>query len=367
MNFPVISRNLVPTFHAYKPLFFRLTEMKDQEKLNVLIASNDGITYHDFIYDQLKDLIKGRNPRIRLNEVEYRELIDIHLSRCRIEHYGVWVFYPWSRRLVHLLDKDEFIEVRTLRNLYKITPEEQQFLSQKSIGIIGLSVGQSIALTLAMERSCGELRLADFDCLELSNMNRIRTSVHNLGLPKVVLAAREILEIDPYLKVTCFEEGLSEENMDTFFRAGGKLDLLVEECDGLEMKVLSRRKARQLGIPVLMDTNDRGMLDIERFDLEPDRPLLHGLIDHLDPMKLSTLTRAEKVTLVLKILGDEQISKRGMVSMLEIGNSITTWPQLASSVTLGGAMITDISRRILLGQINKSGRFYVDLEDIIRD
>lgn len=67
-----------------------------------------------------------------------------------------------------------------------------------------------------MERICGELRLADFDLLELTNLNRIRTGVHNLGLAKVYSVAREIAEIDPFLKVVCFPQGLSEDNLDEF-------------------------------------------------------------------------------------------------------------------------------------------------------
>ncbi|HRF79656.1 MAG TPA: hypothetical protein PL070_06180, partial [Flavobacteriales bacterium] len=91
--------------------------------------------------------------------------------------YGVWVFYPWADRLVHLLDEPEFALVRTDRNRNKITREEQAELATKKVGVIGLSVGQSVSLTLALERSFGEIRLADFDTLELSNLNRIRSGV----------------------------------------------------------------------------------------------------------------------------------------------------------------------------------------------
>ncbi|KAA6438975.1 Rv1355c family protein [Dyadobacter flavalbus] len=361
------KQDSAPVSHSYQPMFFRLTKVEDQERLNSLLAATEGIFYHDSVYEQLKELIKIRNPQSRLAENDYKEIIDFHLNNCSMEQYGTWVFYPWSKRLVHMLDYEEFLEVRTSRNIYKITPEEQQILIQKRIGIVGLSVGHAIALTLTTERCCGELRLADFDSLELSNLNRVRTGVHNLGLPKVVIAAREIMEIDPYLSVTCFTEGLTEDNLDSFFLHNGKIDLLVEECDGLDCKIFSRQKARQLGIPVLMDTNDRGMLDIERFDLEPGRALLHGLIEHLEPENLKTLTSAEKVALVVKILGDEQISERCRISMSEIGKSITAWPQLASSVMLGGAMVTDVSRRILLGQLHTSGRFYVDLDEIVKN
>ena len=232
---------------------------------------------------------------------------------------------------------------------------------------MGLSVGQSIALTIVMERVCGELRLADFDTAELSNLNRIRTGVHNLGLNKTIIAAREIYEIDPFLNVKLFNDGLNDANMDEFFLGEGKLDLFIEVCDGLNVKIKSRYKAREFQIPVVMDTNDRGMLDVERFDREPARPILHGLADGLDPESIEHLTNEEKIPYILKIVGADTMSKRLKASMLEVKKSINTWPQLASSVTLGGGVTTDVCRRILLDQFHDSGRYYVDLDEIIND
>src|SRR5690606_8877090 len=112
-----------------------------------------------------------------------------------------------------ILEEEDFIKLRTSRNRYKISDAEQKALFTKKIGIIGLSVGQSVALSLAMERSFGELRIADFDTLDLSNMNRIRTGLYNLGLSKSWMVAREIAEIDPFLKVTVYDQGITEENM----------------------------------------------------------------------------------------------------------------------------------------------------------
>ncbi|XFE76024.1 ThiF family adenylyltransferase [Algoriphagus halophilus] len=92
--------------------------------------------------------------------------------------------------MVHVLAEEEFIKIRTLRNNFKITPSEQDLLSKKKVGIVGLSVGQSIALAMTLERGYGEIRLADFDTLELSNLNRLKAGVTSLGLEKVILAAR---------------------------------------------------------------------------------------------------------------------------------------------------------------------------------
>ena len=352
---------------VHKPIILRLDNSRDKATLSKLLEDSKVTFVCDEIYGQLQELIKSLNPSAIISQDEYPELINKHLAGKDIQEYGVWVYYPWSQRLVHLLDEKEFIEVRTNRNRNKITTEEQNKLKTKKIGIVGLSVGQSIALTLAMERTCGELRLADFDTAELSNLNRIRTGTHNLGLNKTVIAAREILEIDPFLNVKIFTDGLHNGNMDDFFLGESKLYLFVEVCYGLDAKIESRYKAREYQIPVVMDTNDRGMIDVERFDIEPQRPVLHGLADGLNPESIKDLTNEQKIPYILKMVGADTMSARLKASMLEVRKTINTWPQLASSVALGGAATTDICRRILLDQFHDSGRYYVDLDEIISD
>lgn len=352
---------------VYVPEFFRLIVPKEKIAFDTLLSHGKVLFIHDEIYNQLQELIKSQNPSIKIKPDDYGPLITKHLNGTDIKDYGVWVYYAWSGRLIHLLDEHEFVEVRTNRNQYKITRPEQQLLTTKKIGIVGLSVGQSIALTMAMERICGEIRLADFDTAELSNLNRLRTGLHNLGINKTILAAREILEIDPFIKVKVFYEGLHKQNIDDFFTKDGNLDLFIEVCDGLDIKIESRFKARELKIPVVMDTNDRGMLDIERFDLEPTRPILHGLADGLDPGNIKGLSNEEKIPYILKMVGAETISTRLKASMMEVEQSINTWPQLGSSVVLGGALTTDVCRRILLDQFRGSGRYYVDFDDLVKD
>jgi len=352
---------------TWRPHFFRLESESTQNELIGLIEKKAPIVTDD-MESQLTELVKARNPKGKMKRAEIDSAIAKHLQGVDMLQYGNWVYYPWSNRLVHLLPEDEFVEVRTNRNHYKISPAEEQILAQKKVGLIGLSVGQSVAVTMAMERGFGELRLADFDELELTNLNRIRTGVHNLGVSKTISVAREIMEIDPYLNVKCFTDGLNEKNIEQFFTEGGNLDLLIDECDGLDMKIIARWKAREMNIPVVMEASDRGMVDVERFDLEPDRPLLHGMVDDLSPEKLKTLeTNEDKIPYMLAIVGADTISTRAKASMLEIGETISTWPQLASAVTLGGGITADVVRRIFLDQFQSSGRYYMDVEEIIGD
>ncbi|GIV32599.1 MAG: hypothetical protein KatS3mg031_0134 [Chitinophagales bacterium] len=352
----------------YKPLFYRLSDARDAERFEELLDT-PGLRVSDELNGQLRELIKLKNPTIRFSPDELNRAAREYLQGRPSSAYGVWVYYPWLNHVVHILDKEEYRLLRTNRNQYKITPEERAILETKKIGVLGLSVGQSVALTLSMERGYGELRIADFDVLELTNLNRIRSGVQDLGLLKTVSTARQIAEIDPFLNVKCFHQGLTEDNLEEFLLEGGKLDLLIDECDGLDIKILARLKARELKIPVLMETSDRGMLDVERFDLEPNRPILHGLIDHLDlnPANLKGLTNEEKIPYVLPMVGLETMSDRLKASMLEVEQSITTWPQLASDVILGGALSASVCRRIFLDQFRASGRFFVDINEIVSE
>lgn len=352
----IITMNYNNIELVYQPIIYSPTS--EEKEIKALMEK--GALVFDQIDSQFQELIKIKHPKENFTDTELaskaKEITDTPF------YYGVWVYYPWNNQLLHLLGEEEFALVRTSRNQHKITVKEQAELNVKKIGIIGLSVGHSIAITLAMERAFGELRLCDFDVLELSNYNRIRTKLTHIGMKKTVSVAREIAEIDPFLNVRCFHEGLTTENIDAFFCEGGMLDLCVDECDGIDMKILCRLKAIEYRVPVIMEASDNCTLDVERFDLEPGRPILHGKLKGLDPSKVADLkTSEEKMPYMLAFVPPHMMSTRMAASFLELGQSISTWPQLASSVNYGGGICASISRQILLGQHTSSGKWQLDV------
>ena len=92
-----------------------------------------GITVLDQIEQQLKEFIKLSHPTRCLTASEIDSLLQAHIGSTPLWQYGCWFYYPWSNRLVHLLDEHEFVSVRTSRNQYKITPEEREILQKKKI------------------------------------------------------------------------------------------------------------------------------------------------------------------------------------------------------------------------------------------
>jgi molybdopterin/thiamine biosynthesis adenylyltransferase len=275
----------------------------------------------------------------------------------------VYCVLPWRLEVYKILREDQYVFLRTIRNRYELDFAEQAHLSQCKIGIIGLSVGHSVAVPLALERICGEMRLADFDRLELSNMNRLPFGLSQLGERKVINSARAIAELDPFLEVKVFENGISEENIEEFLFDGGKLDIVIDECDSGDVKLLTRLVCRKHGIPVLMELSNRGVLDVERFDLEPNRPLLHGMLEGC--AYSSDLSDEERRNLLMRVIDFDQVSSRGKLSLPEVGKSIRSWPQLGADVLSGGAVVAMTAKNILLGRKVNSGRVYVDIQSRI--
>ncbi|MBP2326937.1 nitroreductase [Kibdelosporangium banguiense] len=370
MNSP--DRSSALTSIPWRPTIFDPSDAEDRGQLDELVSSGRVFQTSDTLQMQLRDLAKARCPA---DDCE-SDGVDEILAGVPLSEYGRWVYYPWSGRLVRLLPPDEFRELRLDRNRPKSVPKETSRLVGFTVGIAGLSVGNVIALTLALEGTVGHIRLADFDTLELSNMNRIRAGVHDIGLAKPVIAAQQIAELDPYLGVSVLG-GIEADTIEKFMLGGPELgpplNALIDQCDSMNTKFLLRQWTRSLRLPVVMNTSDRGMLDIERFDLEPARPFLHGRTGDAPDVgeggfrEGDDAEMARKYAAVLRFFNEDGMSANLGAAFVELGSTISSWPQLASDVVLGGAAVTTAVRCLALGTPLPSGRRYLDLDTSVRE
>ncbi|MEU8896350.1 Rv1355c family protein [Nocardia sp. NPDC048505] len=326
-----------------------------------------GVDYRPLILDESapEDLAVlaqlRKSPRVRI--VDLRDMLRLELGKITEPPTATssdrWVYYPWRRALVGLLDEVSYRAIRLDRNRNKLTRAEQERLGELRIGVVGQSVGHACAYTIALEGGCGMLRLADFDEIELSNLNRVPGNIFDIGVNKSIVTARRIAELDPYLPVEVCTAGVTEESVDEFLDG---LTLVVEECDSLDIKFAVREGARRHRVPLLMETSDRGLFDVERYDLEPGRLPFHGLLGATTGADLRGLSTKDKAPHVMRILDPGELSARMAASLVEIDETVTTWPQLGSEVQLGAAIVAGAVRRIGLGQKLSSGRVRIDLE-----
>ncbi|MBD0022808.1 thiamine biosynthesis protein ThiF [Gordonia pseudamarae] len=278
-----------------------------------------------------------------------------------------YVAYPWRKTLVRLPDAETFYRLRTARNRYLITDDEQRRWRDAVVAVAGLSVGASVLHACAMT-GARTLRIADSDTLGPTNLNRLAGSVCDLGVPKATLAARRLLETDPYADVTAFGDGVTVGNIGAFLGGDGQrpVDIVLEEVDDLAMKVEIRRQARARGIPVVMvtDDGDNVIVDVERYDLDPGYPLFHGRAGDttdLDPAALRDPD--QRVRIAGAIVGGD-ISPRMSVALGQVGRTIPSWPQLGTASTLAGAVGAATARRILCDAEVPSGRHRITIDDL---
>lgn len=330
-------------------------------------ASGIGVECHRVLVID-ENTRRGSRELLCINTMGHKGLVDqtdmmkeaaSTLLREKVDLSERLIYIPWSGELIRALGPEAYNRIRLERNRNKITLHEQRRARSLRVGVIGASAGAAIAYALVLEGLVGELKIADFDSLELGNLNRVAAGIGDLGMNKATVVARRISELDPYTDVEVFESGVDPDNLDEFLSG---LDVVIDECDSLEVKVLVRDRARSLGIIVIMETSDRGMLDVERFDIEPNRAILHGLMGEIQETDISKMDEMEKAALVVDLVGVEEASARAVASMLEIGSSLTGWTQLGSDVTLGAASVATAIRMLSQGETLASGRVRIDLE-----
>jgi hypothetical protein len=141
---------------AFRPRLLRLDDPEATAALEDLLASGRVLAVHDRLEEQLAELVTARRPQLRADPEAARQAADAVLDGVPAWRFGTWAWYPWSGRLVHLLPRELYRQVRTDRNREKITREEQAGLLERRIGVIGLSVGNCAALTMVCSvRPCG--------------------------------------------------------------------------------------------------------------------------------------------------------------------------------------------------------------------
>ncbi len=315
--------------------------------------------------EQLRELFAIDNPSVahaadfNARFTAYRNGLNEKIPEWR---QGKWVYYPWRSILVHTLTESDFYKVRTARNKNLITEEEQKHYYDATVGIAGLSVGNSVALALILQGAARKIKLADMDRLALSNTNRIRTGIDNLGALKVDMTARQIYELNPYADVETFSDGITPENIGKFFEG---LNIVIDEIDNLAVKCLIREEARKHRIAVVMaaDNGDNGVVDIERYDLDPNTPFFHNRMGEVSYESLKSLDKFGIGKMITKLVGAENVTLRMQESLLEMGKTIVSWPQLGGAALLNGSAVAYVVRKILTNRPVENNRALISMDE----
>lgn len=333
-----------------------------------LLSDQPSVTVLDDIDLYIGELFDIEYPSKK--DIKSKSELDdfkLKLTADDVDSWGAWVYLPWLNLCQHIPLKDDLRRLRTSRNRNLISAQEQLLLYSKTIFIAGMSVGSNVVEAMVSQGIGGKFVLADMDIIEPSNLNRIRSPLHHVGLHKIEAISRKVWEMDPYIDIIACNEGVNPDVVNQVLTEN-QIDIIVDEMDSLSMKVLLREVAKERSLPVVMaaDDGDDALVDIERYDIHENLALFNGLIPEavIDRIKQGPLPRKELGLMIGKyFVGPEHIPLRMFESLMEIGKTLPSWPQLGGAAALSGISIAYVSKKILIGEPVREGRILISLDE----
>ncbi len=135
------------------------------------------------------------------------------------------------------------------RQMSIITRSEQQRFKDAKITVIGCGGIGGETIEMLARMGIGELVLVDKDAYDLSNLNRqTLATIADLGLSKSDVAAEKVRLINPYVKVTTFNEHVDQTNIEKVI---GDSDIVIDALDNVLTRVIVSRAAKEKGIPYI--------------------------------------------------------------------------------------------------------------------
>ena len=127
--------------------------------------------------------------------------------------------------------KEEWITALTERH----GKELQQAFSSATVAICGLGgLGSNIAIHLA-RAGIGRLILIDFDRVDITNLHRQQYKASQISMYKTEALAKNLREINPYIKLETHTERITEENAMKLLQGA---DIVCEAFDDAECKAM---------------------------------------------------------------------------------------------------------------------------------
>ncbi len=135
------------------------------------------------------------------------------------------------------------------RQMSIVTRSEQERFKDAKITVIGCGGIGGETIEMLARMGIGELVLVDKDAFDLSNLNRqTLASITDLGLDKSAVACEKVRLINPYVKVTTFNEHVDETNIEKVI---GDSDIVIDALDNVLTRVIVSRTAKEKGIPYI--------------------------------------------------------------------------------------------------------------------
>lgn len=152
------------------------------------------------------------------------------------------------------------MDARSERTRLLIGEEGQKKLAESRVLVFGAGGVGSYVLEALTRTGIGTIGVCDFDTVSESNINRQLYALEStVGRRKVDVCAERAKDIDPDIRVLCFAEKVTPENLDIFDFTSW--DYVVDAIDDVKAKVAIAETCTKRNVPFIMSMGTGNKLD----------------------------------------------------------------------------------------------------------
>lgn len=141
------------------------------------------------------------------------------------------------------------MEERYIRNLGALSEKECAMLREKTVLVAGCGGLGGYLIEMLLRLGVGEIRAADGDHFEVSNLNRqLLSSPELLGRPKAEIAAERAAAINPDVRFLGIAEFVTEANVRQLIRG---CDAVMDALDSIASRNILEKACAEARIPLI--------------------------------------------------------------------------------------------------------------------
>ena len=228
-----------------------------------------------------------------------------------------------------------------LRTAMLLGEEAVEKLTRARVAIFGIGGVGGYTLEALARAGVGQLDLIDSDTVSRSNINRqILATQSTVGLPKVEVGKRRVLDINPDCTVRTWEIFYTPETADQFDFT--QYDYIVDAIDTVTGKLHLVKAAQEAGTPIISCMGTGNKLDASAFEVSD----------------ISKTTMCPLARIMRKELGKRGIKHLKVVYSKEEALSPTGWEEEAKAlgkrqIPGSAAFVPGAAGLILAGEVIK--------------
>ncbi len=182
------------------------------------------------------------------------------------------------------------------RQMSVVSKSEQSRFKDAKIAVIGCGGIGGETIEMLARMGVGQLNLVDKDYFDVSNLNRqTLSSLKEVGLSKSEVGKDKVRLMNPYTKVNCFNEEVTEKNISKIVN---DCDIVIDALDNLLTRIIVSRYCKQNEITFIHGAihGTQGQLTVFLPENDIDYETMFSLPSKDKPLDKNTIAEINKLT-----------------------------------------------------------------------